>query len=37
VGILVGVCAGSRVVGGPWRDGFEVGMIICSIWDVCVL
>jgi hypothetical protein len=37
VGILVGVCVGSRVIGGPWRDWVEGGMVICSIWDTCVL
>jgi hypothetical protein len=37
VGSLGGVCVGSQIIGGPWRDGVEVGMVICSIWGVCVL
>ena len=36
VGILIGICAGSRVIGGPWNDWVEGGMMICSIWGVCV-
>jgi hypothetical protein len=37
VGILLGICVGSRVFGGRWVDDVVGGAVICTIWGVCGL